>query len=81
MMLIASSTASDIVRVVWSSILATVGVSVLFSGAAVGLIRAGELRRANHGSKAVVVTAAAVVALLICVAAVVYGVILVGQKN
>jgi hypothetical protein len=81
MMLIASSTASDIVRVVWSSILATVGVSVLFSGAAVGLIRAGELRRTNHGSAAAALTAAAVVALLICVAAVVYGVILVGQKN
>lgn len=81
MMLIASSTASDIVRVVWSSILATVGVSVLFSGAAVGLIRAAELRRTNHGSAATALTAAAVVALLICVAAVVYGVILVGQKN
>jgi CHASE2 domain-containing sensor protein len=70
MMLIASSTAPDIVRVVWSSILATVG-----------LIRAGELRRTNHGSAAAALTAAAVVALLICVAAVVYGVILVGQKN
>jgi hypothetical protein len=81
MMPIASSTVSDIVRIVWSSILATVGVSVLFSGAAVGLIRAAELRRTNHGSAAGALTAAAVVALLLCVAAAVYGVILVGQKN
>jgi hypothetical protein len=80
-MILLASTASDLIRVVWSSILASVVVSILFSGAVVGLIRAGELRRENRGSVAAVCTAAATVALLICLAAVVYGVILVGQKS
>ena len=47
----------------------------------VGLIRAGELRRESRGSAAAAYTAAATIALLICLAAVVYGVILVGQKS
>jgi hypothetical protein len=80
-MIVLASTASDLIRVVWSSIVASVAVSVLFSGAVVGLIRAGELRRENRGPAAAVLTAGATVALLICVAAVVYGLILVGQKS
>jgi hypothetical protein len=76
-----ASTASDLIRVVWSSILASVVVSVLFSGAVVWLIRASELRRASRGSAAAIYTAAATVALLICLGAAVYGLILVGQKS
>lgn len=77
----ATSTVGEIIRVVWSSVLASVVVSVLFSGAVVGLIRAGELRRANRGGASAACTAAALVALGICLAAVVYGLILVGQKS
>jgi hypothetical protein len=80
-MIVLASTASDIIRVAWSSVVATLGVSILFSGGVVGLIRAGELRRESRDSAAAVYTAAATVALLICVGAVVYGVILVGQKS
>lgn len=81
MTILASGTFSDLLRVVWSSILATLVVSILFSGAVVGLIRAGELRRESRESAATAYTAAALVALVICIAAVVYGVILVGQKS
>jgi hypothetical protein len=81
MMLLASSTAANILRVAWTSILASVAVSVLFSGAVVGLIRAGELRRSDRGSAAAAYTAAALVALLVCLAAVAYGIVLVGQKS
>ena len=77
----ATGTAGDLLRVVWSSILGSVVVSVLFAGAVVGLIRAGELRRASRGATATAYTAASVVALGFCVAAVVYGVILVSQKS
>lgn len=80
-MILLASTASDIIRVAWSSVLATLGVSILFSAGVVGLIRAGELRRESRASTAAAYTLAATVALLICVAAVVYGVILVGQKS
>jgi hypothetical protein len=80
-MMLLASTASDLIRVVWSSILASVVVSIMFSGAVVGLIRASELRRESRGSAAAAYTAAATVALLICLAAVVYGLLLVGQKS
>ena len=81
MTVLASSTVSEIVRVVWSSVLVSVLVSALFSGGVVGLIRASELRRASRGGAAAAYTAAALVALAICLAAVVYGLILVGQKS
>lgn len=80
-MIALASTGANIIRVVWSSVVATVVVSVLFSGGVVGLIRASELRRDQRASVANAYAAAATVALLVCVAAVVYGVILVGQKS
>lgn len=80
-MLLASGTAADLLRVVWSSIAASVVVSVLFSGAVVGLIRSSELRRTRRGGAATAYAAAAIVALALCLAAVVYGVILVSQKS
>jgi hypothetical protein len=71
-----------IVRVIYSSILASVVVSCVFSFAVVGLIRASELRRANRGGVAsAAYTVAALCGLAVCVAAVVYGLILVGQKS
>lgn len=81
MMLLASGTASDLLRVVWSSIVTSVAVSVLFSGAVVALIRAGELRRESRASVALACTVAAILALAVCLAAVVYGIVLVGQKS
>lgn len=77
----AAGSAGDLLRVVWSSIAASVGVSILFTGGVVGLIRAGELRRARREATAAAWTAAAIIALALCVAAVVYGVILVSQKS
>jgi hypothetical protein len=47
----------------------------------VGLIRAGELRRESRGGAAAAYTVVATCALLVCAAGVVYGLILVGQKN
>ena len=81
MTLLASGTASDLLRVVWTSLLASIVVSVLFSGGVVGLIRAGELRRGNRDKASSACAIAATIALGVCVAAVVYGVILVSQKS
>lgn len=81
MSLLASSSASAIVRVVWSAILASVTVSVVFSVAILGLIRASELRRESRGGAAAAYTVIATGALLVCAAGVVYGLILVGQKS
>jgi hypothetical protein len=70
-----------IFRVIYTSILASVVVSGMFSFAVVGLIRASELRRSDRDAVAAAYTAAAIVALAVCVAAGVYGIILVGQKS
>jgi uncharacterized membrane protein YidH (DUF202 family) len=81
MIALAASPAAEIVRVIWSSILASVVVAGMFSAAVVGLIRASELRRASRGRTAAAYTAAGILALTVCVVAVVYGLILVGQKS
>ena len=81
MKLVAAGTAADLLRVVWTSLVASVAVSVLFSAAVVGLIRAAELRRGSRDGIAAVLTAGAIIALTLCVGAVIYGVILVGQKS
>lgn len=82
MIAIASGTVTSIMRVVWSAVLVSVVVSGLFSLAVVSLIRASELRRTSrHAPAATVYTAVALVALAICLAAVVYGLVLVGQKR
>jgi hypothetical protein len=81
MVLLASSTAGSIVRVVWTSLLSSVVVAVLFAGAVTALVLSGELRRSNRGGAAAACTAAAMVALAICIGAVVYGLILLGQKS
>lgn len=80
MILPVASTLSSIVRVVWSSVLASVVVACVFSFAVVAIIRGAELRRVGRGSLATAYTAAAIAALGVCLGAVVYGVILVGQK-
>lgn len=81
MAVFASATIGDLVRVVWSSIAASLVVSVLFSCAVLGMIRASELRRQSRDSAAAVYTAAALLALGVCLAAVAYGIILVGHKS
>lgn len=81
MTVFAAGTAAELVRVVWTSLLASVVVSVLFSGGVVGLIRAGELRRDDRTGASTACAVAATLALALCVAAVIYGVILVSQKT
>ena len=81
MTLFASGTASDLLRVVWTSLVSSVVVSVLFSGGVVGLIRAGELRRGNRDRASTAYAIAATIALAVCLSAVIYGVILVSQKS
>jgi hypothetical protein len=73
--------ASAIVKVVYSSILATVGVSVVFALAVAGFGRSSEMRRSGREAGAAAYRALAICCLALCGAAVIYGVILVGQKN
>jgi hypothetical protein len=76
-----ASAAGEILKVAYTSVLATVGVCVVFALAVYGLSRGGELRRAGRQLTASAYTAVAVGAFTLCAAVAVYGVILVGQKG
>lgn len=73
--------AGALLKMAYSSLVAGVGVSVMFSLAILGAIRSGDMRRANRGWAATAYATLAVGGLAICVAAVVYGLILVGHKS
>jgi len=66
--------------VLWSSLLAGVGVTVLFSFVILGWSRAAEARRDGQGGEATAFMALAVVALLVFVAAVAFGVTIMLRK-
>jgi uncharacterized membrane protein YidH (DUF202 family) len=66
--------------VLWSSLLAGVGVTVLFSFVILGWSRASEASREGQKSQATAFMAMAVVALLVFVVAVAFGVTIMLQK-
>lgn len=72
---------SALLKMTYSSLLAGVGVTVVFSIAILGTIRSSEMRRANRGRAATAYATLAACGLLISAAAVVYGLILVGHKS
>jgi hypothetical protein len=76
-----ATAAGEILKVAYSSVLATVGVSVVFAVAVLGLSRGGELRRAGRQGAAGAYTAIAVCSFALCAGVAIYGVILVGQKS
>ena len=75
-----ASELSQIVKVAYSSILATVGLSVLFALAVASFARASDMRRAGEADPPAP-TGWLPFRLVLCLAALVYGVILVGQKS
>ena len=66
--------------VLWSSLLAGVGVTVLFSFVILGWSRAAEARREGQTGAATAFTAMAVMALLVFAAAVAFGVTIMLRK-
>lgn len=76
-----ASAGATILKVAYSSVLASVAVSVVFALAVLGLSRASEMRRVNRQAAAGAYTLMAVCSLGICAAAVIWGLILVGQKS
>lgn len=73
--------ASPLLKMFYSSLVAGVGISVVFSAAILGAVRSAELRRAGRTATATAYAVLAASALLISAAVVVYGLILVGHKG
>jgi hypothetical protein len=70
----------DLVNVIWTSIVAGIGVCIVFSLAIVGFARATDMRSAGNGVATVAYLALALVALCAVLALVVFGVIVMTAK-
>jgi hypothetical protein len=70
-----------LLKMVYSSLLASVFVAVVFSAALLGAIRASDCRRAGRGVVATAYAALAVVGVLLASGVIVYGLVLIAQKS
>jgi hypothetical protein len=70
-----------LVKMFYSSLIAGIGVAVVFSLAIVGAARSGEMRREHRTGAAVAYTALAAVGLLLAAGMVIYGLILLTHKT
>ena len=70
-----------LLKMVYSSLLASVFVAVVFSTALLGAIRASDSRRAGRGVAATAYAALAVVGLLLASGVIVYGLVLIARKS
>jgi hypothetical protein len=70
-----------LLKMIYASLLAGVGVCTVFAIAIFGVTRAGEERRRGRGGVALALATVGALALAVSLAAVVYGVVLVGHKS
>jgi hypothetical protein len=70
-----------LLKMVYSSLLASVFVAVVFSTALLGAIRASDSRRAGRGVAATAYAALAVVGVLLASGVIVYGLVLIARKS
>jgi hypothetical protein len=72
--MLAAIDGAGLVEVVWVSLLAGVGVTLMFSLVVLGSGRSGKARRAGHGTASTVYAGLAVVAFAVFLAGLVFGV-------
>jgi hypothetical protein len=70
-----------LVKMLYSSLLAGVGVAVVFSIAILGVTRSSDMRRAQRAGAATAYAALATLGLLLSCAIVIYGLVLVARKT
>jgi hypothetical protein len=80
-MIAAAINTHALVKMIYSSLLAGVGVAVVFSLAIVGAARSGEMRREHRTVATLAYTALAAAGLLVTAAMVIYGLVLVAHKS
>ena len=80
-MIAAAINTHALVKMAYSSVLAGVGVALVFSLAILGVVRSGETRRQHRRNAAVAYTALAAAGLLLAAAIVIYGLTLVAHKT
>ena len=70
-----------LLKMLYSSLAASIGVTVIFATAILGAVRASELRRANRSAAATAYAALATIGIALAVGIVVYGLVLVWHKS
>jgi hypothetical protein len=70
-----------LLKMVYSSLLASITIAVVFATSILGAIRASEMRRANRSVAAVAYATVAVVGLLFAASVIVYGLVLITRKG
>jgi hypothetical protein len=70
-----------LLKMLYSSLAASIGIAVIVSTAILGAIRAGETRRAHRRGAAAAYAALAVVGILLAAAIVGYGLVLIARKS
>lgn len=80
-MIAAAINTHALVKMLYSSVLAGVGVAVVFSVAILGMTRSSEMRREHRTGATAAYTALAAAGLLLTAGIVIYGLILVTHKT
>jgi hypothetical protein len=70
-----------LLKVLYTSLAAGVGVTIVFSLVVLGVIRSGELRRSSRTAAAAGYAVLASTGLIVVAATIVYGLILLGHKS
>jgi len=81
MIALAAGTAHAIVRVLYSSVIASLAIAIVFSLTVLGAIRSNEMRRSDRSGPAAAYATLAICAALAFAGVVVYGLILLTQKS
>ena len=79
--MIAASAGNALLKMFYSSLVAGVGVAVIFSIAILGITRSSDMRRARRRVAETAYAALAAVGLLLSTGMVVYGLLLVAHKS
>jgi hypothetical protein len=80
-MIAAAINTHALVKMLYTSVVAGVGVTVVFSLAILGATRSTEMRREHRTGAAACYTALATAGLLVAAAVVIYGLLLVAHKS
>ena len=80
-MIALADTAHSIVRVLYSSVIASTLIAIVFSLTVLGTVRAAEMRRSNRAGPAITYATLAVIGALAFIAAVIYGLVRLTQKS
>jgi hypothetical protein len=79
--MIAAVNVTALLKMLYSSLAAGLGVALIFSVVILGAVRSTDMRRSGRGTAAAAYVALASVGVILVIAVVVYGLILVAHKS